>query len=172
MSTPLDGDIDPRGDIELHSPAFDDGDRLPDATGYVNENANPPLEIAGVPEDASSLVLVVDDPDARPVAGHTWDHWLVWDVDPDVETIPENWDASDAGATEGYNDYVEQGYGGPSPPEGSHDYRFKLLALDSRLEMPAETRKARLGSAIAMDAEILAATQIVGTYDASQGTAF
>lgn len=38
--------------------------------------------------------------------------------------------------------------------------------------MPPETRKARLGSAIGMEAEILAVTQLVGTYDASQGTAF
>ncbi|MEF8841279.1 MAG: YbhB/YbcL family Raf kinase inhibitor-like protein [Haloarculaceae archaeon] len=170
MPTPLDGDVEQQGALELTSPAFDDGEQMPDSTGYVNENANPQLEISGVPDDAEALVLVLDDPDARPVAGHTWDHWLAWDIDPDIGTIPEDWTAT--GAVEGYNDYVEQGYGGPSPPEGSHDYRFKLLALDSALEMPAETRKARLGSAIAMEAEILAATQLVGTYDASQGTAF
>lgn len=169
MPTPLNGDVEQQGELELTSPAFDDGEQMPDSTGYVNENANPQLEISGIPDDAETLVLVLDDPDAQSVAGHTWDHWLVWDIAP-VETIPEDWDAS--GAVEGYNDYVEQGYGGPSPPEGSHDYRFKLLALDSMLEMPAETRKARLGSAIAMEAEILAATQLVGTYHASQGTAF
>lgn len=170
MATILDGDVEQQGELYLESPAFDDGTQLPDSTGYVNENDNPPLEIDGVPDDAESLVLVCDDPDAAPVAGHTWDHWLVWDVDPDVGSIPEGWDAADA--TEGYNDYVEQGYGGPSPPEGSHDYRFKLLALDSELEMPEETRKQRLGSAIAMEAEVLATTQLVGTYDAEQGTAF
>ena len=38
--------------------------------------------------------------------------------------------------------------------------------------MPAETRKQRLGSAIAMEAEVLAATELVGTYHAEQGTAF
>lgn len=170
MSTSLDGEVEQQGDIGVTSPAFDDGEQMPDSTGYVNENANPQLDIDGVSDDAEALVLVLDDPDAQPVAGHTWDHWLVWDIDPDFETVPEDWNVS--AAVEGYNDYVEQGYGGPSPPEGSHDYRFKLLALDSRLEMPEETRKARLGSAIAMEAEILAATQLVGTYDASQGTAF
>ncbi|WP_232688955.1 YbhB/YbcL family Raf kinase inhibitor-like protein [Halobacterium zhouii] len=170
MSTPLHGDVEQQGNLQLTSPAFDDGEPMPDSTGYVNENANPQLDISGVPAEADTLVLVLDDPDAQPVAGHTWDHWLAWDIDPDIGTIPEDWDA--ARAVEGYNDYVEQGYGGPSPPEGSHDYRFKLLALDSELEMPEETRKARLGSAIAMETEILAATQLVGTYEASQGTAF
>lgn len=170
MATILDGDMDQRGDLTLDSPAFDDGERMPDSVGYVNENANPELEISGVPDDAESLVLVVDDPDAQPVAGHTWDHWLAWNIDPEIGTIPEGWDG--AGAVEGYNDYVEQGYGGPSPPEGSHDYRFKLVALDTELDTPAETRKARLGSAIGMGPTVLASTQLVGTYHADQGTAF
>ncbi|WP_225336309.1 YbhB/YbcL family Raf kinase inhibitor-like protein [Halomicrobium urmianum] len=168
--TPLNGDIDQRGELALSSPDFEVEEQMPDWTGYVNENENPELEITGVPDGTESLVMVVDDPDAQPVAGHTWDHWFVWNIDPDIGTIPRDWNAKDA--MEGFNDYVEQGYGGPSPPEGSHDYRFKLLALDSTLEVPAETRKTRVGSAIAMNVDVLAATQIVGTYHADQGTAF
>ncbi len=170
MPTILDGELEQQGELTVNSTAFDDGEQMPDSVGYVNENDNPELEISGVPEEAESLVLVVDDPEAQPVAGHTWDHWLVWDIDPDIGTIPKGWDAPDA--VEGYNDYVEQGYGGPSPPEGGHDYQFKLLALDSELEMPEQTRKQRLGSAIAMEAEVLAATQLTGYYEAEQGTAF
>lgn len=169
-STPLNGDIEQQGELTISSSDFEDGEQMPDWTGYVNDNENPELEISGVPDEAESLVLVVDDPDAQPVAGHTWDHWFVWDIDPDIDTIPQGWEVENA--VEGYNDYIEQGYGGPSPPEGSHDYRFKLLALDSELEVPEETRKTRVGSAIAMNAEILAATQIVGKYHADQGTAF
>jgi len=172
MATSLNGEIEQHGDLTLTSPAFDDGTRMPDSVGFVNENANPRLDIGGIPEGTASLVLILDDPDAEPVAGHTFDHWLVWDIDPDIGSVPEGWSADGNGAVVGYNDFVEQDYGGPSPPEGSHDYRFKLLALDSTLEMPPETRKARLGSAIAMEAEILGATQLVGSYDASQGTAF
>lgn len=167
MATILDGDIEQQGELTLSSPDFEDGGRLPDFTGYVNDNENPTLDIAGIPDDVASLVLVVDDPDAQPVAGHTWDHWLAWDIDPTEEIS-----RGTSPGTEGYNDYVEQGYGGPSPPEGEHDYRFKLLALADTLDMPEETRKQRLGSAIAMDTEVLAATQIVGTYHADQGTAF
>ena len=169
MPTILDGDLEQQGDLAVHSPAFDDGTQMPDSVGYVNENDNPELVVENVPDGAESLVLVVDDPDAQPVAGHTWDHWLAWDIDADIGTIPEDWDGD---ATEGYNDYMEQGYGGPSPPEGSHDYRFKLLGLDAELEIPETTRKQRVGSAIAMNAEVLAATQLVGTYHADQGTAF
>jgi len=169
-STPLNGDIEQQGELQLSSPAFDDGERMPDSVGYVNENANPELVIEGVPDGTQSLVLVVDDPDAEPVGGHTWNHWVAWNIDPAIGTIPEGWAAS--GAVEGYNDFVEQGYSGPSPPDGEHGYRFKLLALDSELDTPPETRKTRLGSAVALNAEVLGATQVVGTYHPDQGTAF
>jgi len=168
--TVLNGELEQQGDLSLSSPDFDDGEGMSDSTGYANENLSPRLEIDGVPEDAETLVLVCDDPDAQPVAGHTWDHWVVWDIDAEVDALPEGWDGS--GATEGYNDYLEEGYGGPAPPEGEHRYRFKLLALDSALGVPEYTRKTRLGSAVAMNAEVLASTQLDGTYDAEQGTAF
>ncbi|MFB6132875.1 MAG: YbhB/YbcL family Raf kinase inhibitor-like protein [Halanaeroarchaeum sp.] len=168
-STVLNGDVEQHGDLSVSSSDFEEGGSLPDWTGYANENENPELQLSGVPDDAESLVIVLDDPEARPVGGHTWDHWLVWDVDADVGTIPRDWDAE---GTVGYTDYMEQGYGGPSPPEGSHDYRFKVLALDSTLDIPETTRKTRVGSAIAMNAEVLAATQIEASYHADQGTAF
>lgn len=166
--TPLNGDISQQGALSLSSPAFDDGGQLPDYVGFENENENPELVVDGVPENAESLVLVVDDPDAHPVTGHVFTHWTVWDIDPDRETIPRGW--TPEGAVEGYNDFPAQGYGGPAPPEGSHEYRFKLLALDSTLGMPPETRKTRLGSAISFNpgAEVLASTQLVGMYAADQ----
>lgn len=167
--TPLNGDIEQQGELTLSSPDFDDGERMPDFVGYVNDNENPELVIEGVPAEAESLVLIVDDPDAVPAGGHVWNHWIAWDIDPDIGTIPRGWVAD---AVEGYNDFVEQGYSGPSPPDDTHGYRFKLLALDSELGMAPETRKSRLGSAITLNAEVLAATQIVGEYHPDQGTAF
>ncbi|WP_336326746.1 YbhB/YbcL family Raf kinase inhibitor-like protein [Halovenus sp. HT40] len=168
-ATPLNGDIEQQGELILSSPEFDDSEGMPDFVGYVNDDENPELHIESVPEEAESLVLIVDDPDAEPAAGHVWNHWAVWDIDPDIGMIPRGWDGD---AIEGYNDFVEQGYSGPSPPDGAHGYRFKLLALDSELDMPPETRKSRLGSAITLNAEVLAATQIVGEYHPDQGTAF
>lgn len=172
MATILDGDLAHEGDLAVTSPAFGDGARLPDWTGYANDNVNPPLELSGVPADAGALVVVLDDPDAEPVAGHTWDHWLVWDVDPGLASIPRDWDPTADGATVGYNDFPAHGYGGPSPPDDIHAYRFKVLALASPLGLPPETRKQRIGSAIAMETDVLGADQLVGTYDPSQGTAF
>lgn len=172
MPSLLDDDVEQVGELSLEAADFDDGERMPASVGYANENENPELQISGVPDEAESLVLVCDDPDARPVVGFTFDHWLVWDVDPDTGTIPRNWDPSEDEATVGYNDFVEDAYAGPSPPDEAHDYRFKLLALDSELGLAPEARKAVVQMTAAMEAEVLAATQLVGEYAPSQGTVF
>lgn len=171
MVSLLDDDLEETGELSLSATAFEDGEQMPDYTGYVNENENPELEIDNVPNDAESLVLVMDDPDARPVAGFTFDHWLVWDIDPGTDAIPRDWSPTSEEATVGYNDFLEDDYSGPSPPDQPHEYRFKLLALDSDLGLPPEARKAVIDLTITMeDADILASMQLTGTYDPSQGT--
>lgn len=88
--TPVAGEVSQIGAITLTSPAFDDGERIPEKYGYVEDNVNPPLEIDHVPEAARSLALVVDDPDAFEPAGKVWGHWVVWNIPPDTSTIPED----------------------------------------------------------------------------------
>jgi Raf kinase inhibitor-like YbhB/YbcL family protein len=170
MATLLTDDVEQTGDLTVESPAFEDGERMPDYVGYVNENDNPELRIEGVPDGTESLVLVCDDPDAQGAVGFTFDHWLVWDIDPDIGTIPRGWEPADA--TVGYNDFVEQDYSGPSPPDAAHGYRFKVLALDAELGLEPEARKAVVGMTADMEAEVLGATQVVGEYAPSQGTAY
>ena len=148
------------GDLTLTSPAFDDGERIPEKYGYEAENVNPPLETENVPDGVESLALIVDDPDAVEPAGKVWDHWVVWNIPPEMTTIPEDWSPSDA--TEGTNDYGTVGYGGPNPPDREHRYRFKLSALDTTLDLPSETDAEALESA--MDAHVLEQTQLDGTY--------
>ncbi|MFB6170090.1 MAG: YbhB/YbcL family Raf kinase inhibitor-like protein [Haloarculaceae archaeon] len=171
MPVLLSDDVEQHGDLAIEAPAFDDGERMPDYVGYVNENENPELRIENVPDETESLVLVLDDPDAQGAVGFTYDHWLVWDIDPDVDVIPRGWNPGSE-ATVGYNDFVEAEYGGPSPPDDAHGYRFKLLALDAELGLQPEARKAVVDMTAAMEASVLGATQIVGEYAPSQGTAF
>jgi Raf kinase inhibitor-like YbhB/YbcL family protein len=162
MVSLLDDDIEQQGELSISAADFADGDRMPDYVGYANENENPRLAIDGVPDAAASLVLVVDDPDAKSVVGFTFDHWLTWDIDPGIDAIPRSWTPNAEEATVGYNDFVEANYSGPSPPDEAHGYRFKLLALDSELGLPPEARKAVVDMTIAMEAGVLASTQLVG----------
>jgi Raf kinase inhibitor-like YbhB/YbcL family protein len=146
--------------LDLSSPAFADGEPIPDEYGYTADDVNPPLTIDGVPPAAASLALVMDDPDAVEPAGKIWDHWVVWNIDPATSEIPEDWNA--AGAVEGRNDYGEPGYGGPNPPDGEHTYRFRLFALDRRLDLEAEATAADLESA--MEGAVVDETELEGTY--------
>jgi Raf kinase inhibitor-like YbhB/YbcL family protein len=146
--------------MELSSPAFRDGDPIPEQYGYTEANVNPPLELSDVPEGAQALALVVDDPDAVEPAGKIWDHWVVWNVDPDIGEIPEGWDVT--GAVEGRNDYGENAYGGPNPPDRRHTYRFRAYALDSELSLATGATKAELEDA--MDGHVLAEATLEGTY--------
>jgi Raf kinase inhibitor-like YbhB/YbcL family protein len=145
------------GGLSLTSPAFDNGDPIPRQYGYEADNVNPPLHIEGVPDDAESLALVMDDPDAP---GGTWVHWLVWNVAPDRTEIPEDWTPSRP--AEGANSWDEVGYGGPNPPDKRHTYRFEVYALESTLDLARGADRDELDAAVA--GSVLASARLTGTY--------
>lgn len=157
---PAFGDVEQLGGLELTSPAFDDGESIPETYGRQAQNVNPPLQVAGVPGETASLALIVDDPDAVEPAGKVWVHWLVWNIGPSRTEIPEGWEPTDA--VEGTNDFDETGYAGPDPPDEAHTYRFKLYALDTTLELSAGATKIELGRA--MKGAVIARTQLKGSY--------
>lgn len=112
------------------------------------ENISPKIEISGV-KDASSLALIVEDPDAP--AG-TFTHWIIWDIEPtDIipEGIPSEHVTDVLSAVQGMNDSGKLGYKGPCPPSGKpHRYFFKVYALDSKLELSSGSGKKELENAI------------------------
>ncbi|TIT75433.1 MAG: YbhB/YbcL family Raf kinase inhibitor-like protein, partial [Mesorhizobium sp.] len=75
--------------LTLTSPAFADGDPIPERFARDGENVSPPLKWSGIPDGTRSLVLVVDDPDAP---RGTFGHWAVFNISPDVEQLAEGED--------------------------------------------------------------------------------
>ncbi len=146
--------------FELQSSEFSDGDEIPRKYGYKNDNVNPPLTIKGVPPEAKSLTLIMDDPDAEAAVGKVWVHWVISNIEPAVTKIPESFTFSNI--TEGKNDFGELGYGGPAPPDKRHTYIFKLYALDSKLELQKGATKAEVESA--MKGHVIEQTTLKGTY--------
>ncbi|MGD2175928.1 MAG: YbhB/YbcL family Raf kinase inhibitor-like protein [Candidatus Brocadiaceae bacterium] len=142
--------------MELTSPAFQDGASIPPKHTCDGQDVSPPLSIAEVPEGTKALALVMDDPDAP---GGTFDHWLVWNIPPDVERVPE---ATEPEGVQGRTDFGRMGYGGPCPPGGTHNYRFKLYALDEELDLAQGARKRDLQAA--MEGHILAEALLQGSY--------
>jgi Raf kinase inhibitor-like YbhB/YbcL family protein len=147
--------------MELYSPVFEAGQPIPVRFTCDGQDLPPPLRWSGVPKQARSLALIVDDPDAP---GKTWVHWLVWNLPPTVTELPEGVSVQGlpAGSQQGTNSSGNLGYEGPCPPRGMHRYYFKLYALDAPLRLPARADKQTLLKA--MQGHVLAEAELMGTY--------
>jgi Raf kinase inhibitor-like YbhB/YbcL family protein len=149
--------------IQITSTAFTEGNPIPQKYTCDNEDISPPLAWTGIPAQAKSLALIVDDPDA-PVG--VWVHWVVFDMPPSLNGLPEavaKTSTVSGIGTQGITDFRKPGYGGPCPPKGKpHRYFFRLYALDSLLNLPAGAKRAELDKA--MQGHILATGQLIGTY--------
>ena len=148
-------------ELAVLSAAFAMGAAIPDR--YACAPFSPPLSWSEIPAGTQSIAVLCDDPDA-PVGD--WVHWVVFNLAPDVRSLPENV-ARDAalpgGAVQGVNDYDRTGYDGPCPPPGqTHRYFYKVFALDARLALGAGARKADLVKA--MRGHVLAQGSLMGTY--------
>ena len=151
--------------MTIHSTSFQHGKPLAVQFTQDGENVSPALAWGGVPENAKSLALIVDDPDAPDPASPkmTYVHWVLYNIPVTatglVEGVTE--DGLPTGAQQGKNDSGELGYTGPAPPKGRHRYFFKLHALDTTLQLDAPTKKELEA---AMKGHIVGEAQIVGTY--------
>ncbi len=148
--------------MKLTSSAFKPGERIPSIYTCDGDNVNPPLEITGVPHEAESLVLIMEDPD---VPRHLredgmWDHWVVFNMPPDTRTIEEN---TEPDGTSGIGTNGKTGYFGPCPPDREHRYFFKVFALDTRLDLPEKSTKADVEKALA--GHVLFHAELMGTYE-------
>ena len=148
----------------LTSAAFAHQGAIP--TKYTCEGADvsPSLTWIGLPPGTKSLALIVDDPDAPDPAAPkmTWVHWVLYNLPPTANGLPEGASVLPAGALQGLNDWQRTGYGGPCPPIGRHRYFFKLYALDTVLPDLGRPTKAMLEKA--MKGHILVQTELTGTY--------
>ena len=150
--------------LTLESRAFAAGAPIPKRYGCEGKDFPPALHWSGIPQDAKSLALIVDDPDAPdPAAPQTrWVHWIVYDLPPGTAGLPEGAAWLPSGARVGRNDWQRARWNGPCPPVGRHRYVFALYALDTTLGDLHEPTRAQLDTA--MKGHVLAETQLVGTY--------
>lgn len=143
--------------MQISSTAFENNATIPAKFTCDGENINPPLEISDVPDNASGLVLVVDDPDAP---SKTWIHWILFNIPPQTKEIKE--DSVPGDSVQGMNDFQEADYGGPCPPSGAHHYHFKLYALDKTLDLSSGASLSDVTQEMA--GHIIAQTELVGLY--------
>lgn len=153
--------------MRIRSSAFQDGEEIPREYTRDGADRSPPLAIEDVPEEAASLALVVDDPDAP---DKTWVHWLAWGIPAEANEVPEELPKdglveSFEGIRQGTNDFDEVGWGGPAPPKGhgTHHYRFTVYALRERIDLDAGAKRDALERA--MEGRVLETARLTGTYE-------
>jgi len=147
--------------MKLTSSAFQEGEMIPAKYTCDGDNINPELFISGVPPEAQSLVLVLDDPDVPESvrADRYWVHWIVMNISPRITHIPED---SPPFGVPGKNTGGTTTYQGPCPPDREHRYFFKLYALNVILALQRGASKKQLDAA--MEGKVITHTELMGLY--------
>ena len=137
-------------EFSITSSDFKEGGEIPKKFGYKHGNEQPDIQFGLVPNEAKTLALIMDDPDAMAAVGKIWVHWLTFHHVNDRTLI------------QGKTDFGEIGYGGPAPPDGQHTYVFKAYALDTELDLKEGYSKQELENS--MKGHILAEAKLTGTF--------
>jgi len=146
------------GSLELTSPSFADGDRLPERHTSNGSGVSPALAWSAAPENTQSFALISHDPDAPLIRGFV--HWVAWNIAKEWTGIPEG--AAD-GFLEGLNGYGRTGWAPAAPPagHGTHRYYFHLYAVDCTMPDTSLSAEQLLDR---IDAHVIEQSRLVGTY--------
>lgn len=154
--------------IIVRSSAFENMNSIPAQFTADGDGESPPLEWTGIPSEASSLVLIVEDADS-PTA-----HPLV----PAIAVLPAsdaylqrgalpNGDGESAGVQMGLNSFLRPSWLPPDPPpgHGPHHYAFQLFALGGEATTSFDHSLGRQELLEMIFGRAIAAGCLVGTYE-------
>ena len=153
--------------LTVSSLAFVDHAPIPARYTADGPGVSPPLQWSGVPSDAASLVLIVEDADAptpQPLV-----HAIVVGLDGADGALAEaalpSRDHDGSGLRVGRNSYLQAAWLPPDPPPGHgvHRYVFQVFALEAGASFDGEPGRDALLEAIRDHG--LASGCLVGTYE-------
>lgn len=154
--------------LDVSSPAFANGARLPVRFTADGTGASPPLTWGEPPAGTTMLALLVEDADAP--APQPLVHAIVWGLPAQAGGLAEGAIVADghgdaATGDVGRNSFLREGWLPPDPPRGhgEHRYAFQLFALAGDCGDPGAT-PGRGAIVAAMAGHVLAAGLLVGTY--------
>lgn len=150
--------------LSVASPAFPNGQRIPERYSKDGGNISPPLEWQDAPRNTRSFAVIIEDPDAP---RGTFRHWAVYNVPVAYQGLAEDTSLARSGGSlaTAVNDFGNRTYDGPQPPHGHgrHHYHFRLLALDvPELSLPAEASVKDVLRAA--QPHVIAQAETVGTF--------
>ncbi len=153
--------------IAVSSPAFAADGAIPVRFTEDGEGLSPPLEWIGVPPEAQSLVLLIEDADSptfKPLV-----HVILGDLAPvDARLAEGALPAAHSGEVRfgmGRNSFLHRSWLPPDPPpgHGPHHYAFQLFALNEAPEF--EKTPGRSAMLAALHGHVIAKGMLVGTYE-------
>lgn len=149
-------------DMTLASSAFEQRGSIPGKYSGEGEDISPPLAWSNAPDGTESFAVICHDPDAPLVTpgAYGFVHWVLYNIPGSVAQLVEG----DDNYTSGANNFGQNGYGGPMPPEGHgiHHYFFWILALDSERVLPPGLSMEQLLREI--EPHVIGMNRLVGTY--------
>lgn len=148
--------------ISISAEAFQAGGTIPKEYTCDGSNVSPALSWSGIPSNAKSIALIMDDPDA-PMG--TFVHWVLFNIPASTQKLPKGISRNQTlgdGSRQGMTDFGRAGYGGPCPPKGTHRYYFRIYALDTMLNLQPGASREQLDDA--MKGHILAMGELMGNY--------
>ncbi|NML18682.1 YbhB/YbcL family Raf kinase inhibitor-like protein [Azohydromonas caseinilytica] len=154
-----------QGAIQVTSLAFADHAPLPPRFTADGEGHSPPLQWSGVPANAASLLLLVEDADSP--TPHPLVHAIAYDIPPQEVYLPEGAlnGEEDASLQLGRNSYLRTAWIPPDPPpaHGVHRYAFQLFALGPGVAWSGTPGREAVLQALEQHA--IASGCLIGTYE-------
>lgn len=152
--------------LQLASSEFSSANSIPQQFTCDGLDQSPALSWSTPPAGTKSLALIVYDQSTP----SPFTHWQIYNLPPDTRSLSQAVPAEEQlpnGARQTVNSFGKVGYGGPCPPHQSspHRYAFELYALNTTLNLPADSTGQQLRSAMA--GHVLADGKIIATYQRS-----
>ena len=98
------------------------------------KDLSPEIIVTEIPSEAKFVTVIVDDPDAQPVAGKTWVHWNVFNVPVTGSSMTFEEGSKPKGKV-GKNSAGSSKYQGMCPPNGKHTYRFAVFTQSGEVKV-------------------------------------
>jgi Raf kinase inhibitor-like YbhB/YbcL family protein len=151
--------------MEIRVDGWDEGGEVDERFTCDGEGLSPAVSWSDSPDAAVSFVLWLIDPDAP---SGLFTHWLLFNLPPTINALPEWVDSLPEGTQEGTNGFGSLGYGAPCPPKGAnHRYQFEIFALDTRLCLSDGVTHRHVFAA--MQGHILDRASVTATYERPRG---
>jgi Raf kinase inhibitor-like YbhB/YbcL family protein len=149
--------------MQLTSSAFGQGGVIPSKHTGEGDDVSPSLSWIDAPVGTRSYAIICHDPDAPLVTSqgtYGFVHWVLYNIPATENSLDEGADRY----TSGKNDFGNEAYGGPMPPNGhgTHQYYFWVLALDQELELESGLSMGQLLERI--EPNLKGMNRLVGTY--------